>query len=268
MKVIDVSYHNGNIDFAKVRAAGYKGVIIRAGYGTKTVDKKFIQNIKGAIAAGMHIGVYWFMYCKNAEEARQNAVKCVQTIEPYKKHINLSVWSDYEYDSDRYAPGQTVQSRTEFVEVFNSTVAASGYECGTYTNIDYYNNKFDKKVIDKRPKWIARYASKLGDYDCLMWQHTSSGQVPGINGKVDLNVYYGDVKEECKGDGLKMRTIKNGSRGMTVMIWQMIIGVKVDGIFGRNTEEVTKKWQLSHMGAAEVDGIVGQKTWKAGLEGL
>ena len=118
-----------------------------AGYGTGTVDKKFHDNIRGALAAGLKVGIYWFMYGKSDEDAIKNAAKCISVIHSYKQNITLGVWSDWEYDSDRVAPGQTVATRTEFVRLFNKVVTDAGYKAGTYLNIDYYKHKFDMNVL-------------------------------------------------------------------------------------------------------------------------
>lgn len=280
IQVIDVSYHNGIIDFARVKKAGVSGVIIRAGYGTKTVDKKFIVNMKAAIAAGMHIGCYWFMYGENNEDALANARKCVETIKGYKDYIDLGVYSDWEYDSDKRAPGQTKERRTEFVRLFNGYIEEQGFDAGTYTNVDYYKNKFDMSKLKKWPVWIARYNKELGDYDCIMWQYSSIGNVDGITGHVDMNHYYGQVSdnkfenyenyENKSNEGeYKMPTIKRGSTGKAVKVWQIIIGftgTDVDGIFGKNTEKATKEFQEKK--GLVVDGIVGPKSWNAGLSDL
>lgn len=282
MKVIDVSYHNGVIDFNKVKNDGVKGVIIRAGYGKNTMDTQFINNMKGAINAGLHIGIYWFMYGSNDEDAIANAKKCVEIIKGYRDYIDLGVWSDWEYDSDVKATGSiTIARRTEFVRLFNTYIESNGFAAGTYTNVDYYKNRFNMKLLTKWPVWIARYNTTLGDYDCLMWQYSSTGKVAGISGNVDLNEYYGTVSEkpanvepsesesECEQEGYKMPTIRRGSSARAVKVWQAVLGFSgkdVDGIFGPNTEAATRDFQRNH--GLVADGIVGPKTWKAGLESV
>ena len=106
-KGIDVSNYQGKIDWAKVKADGIDFVIIRAGWGKTNVDPKFRANIEGAVTAGLNVGVYWFLYAKNENDIVLNAKKCADVIEPYRKQINLKVWADWEYDSDKYCPGLT-----------------------------------------------------------------------------------------------------------------------------------------------------------------
>ena len=86
MKIIDVSVHQGEIDWKKVKASGVRGAVIRAGYGKGNVDKTFIQNIEGAINAELDfIGVYWFSYAYTKEMALKEAIFCNETIEKYKE---------------------------------------------------------------------------------------------------------------------------------------------------------------------------------------
>lgn len=284
MLVIDVSTHNGTIDFKKVKSNGVKGVIIRAGFGKNSVDKRFIDNIAGAISAGLHIGIYWFIYGSNNAAALKNAEKCIKTISAYKKYIDLGVYSDWEYDSDKKAPGQTKVTRTEFVRIFNEYVENAGFEAGTYTNLDYFKNKFDMERLKKWPVWIAQYNSKLSEeylsgYNIIMWQFSSKGRVSGIKGNVDKNYYYGALNEnktennlensgnsENKSEVYDMPTIRRGSKGKAVKIWQVIIGAKVDGKFGPDTEKRTAAFQEKY--GLLIDKVVGPKTWKVGLESV
>lgn len=90
MKVIDISEHNGSINFDKVKASGVEGVIIRAGFGKGNIDKRFINNIKSAITAGLHIGIYWFSYAYTSEMAKKEADYCLNIIKPYLKKYRSS----------------------------------------------------------------------------------------------------------------------------------------------------------------------------------
>lgn len=189
MKGIDVSYHNGIIDWKKVKQS-VDFAIIRAGYGKSTIDKQFINNICGAHTAGLKIGIYWFIYAANTDEAVLNAKMCEKCIEGYKDIITMRAWADWEYDSDKRNP-QTKESRTAIVKAFCDYLAGKGYEEGVYSNIDYIENKFGD--LSEYPLWLARYYSVPGDYKPFMWQKTSEGKVPGISGNVDMNIYYGNM---------------------------------------------------------------------------
>lgn len=189
MKGIDVSYHNGVIDWQKVKQS-VDFVIIRAGYGKSTMDKQYINNICGAHTAGLKIGIYWFIYAANMDEAILNAKMCEKCIERYKDIITMKVWADWEYDSDKRNP-QTKESRTAIIKAFCDYLAGKGYEAGVYSNVDYLTGKFGD--LSKYPLWLAKYSSSKGDYNPFMWQHSSTGRITGISTDVDMNIYYGNM---------------------------------------------------------------------------
>ena len=194
-KGIDVSYHQGLIDWIKVKASGIEFAIIRAGYGKKTVDKYFIENICGATTVGLKVGVYWFLYAKNEQEAIANAEKFHNTIALYKENITLKVWCDYEYDSDnnsiKNGVVQTKESRTRIVKAFNHYLEEKGWDVGVYANPDYIKNKF--LDLSEYPLWLAYYNNNENNakkYNPIMWQYSSKGTVAGIKGNVDMNYCY------------------------------------------------------------------------------
>lgn len=202
----DISYWQGNVDFNKMKNAGIKAVIIRAGYGT-TMDKRFIKNIKGAIAAGIKIGVYWFIYAKNESGAKANASKCMEIIAPYRDHIKLGVWADWEYDSDKNSGKLTAAARSNLVDSFCKDIQAEGYEAGIYSNQDYIQSgKFTKDLIAKYPLWFAKYSAATGIYanrgkngKPYMWQYQSKakGKTYGVSSTyIDLNKVYIDLEDQ------------------------------------------------------------------------
>lgn len=188
-KGIDVSYHQGVIDWKKVAQSGIEFAIIRAGYGRSTVDKCFVENICGAHTAGLKIGIYWFIYANNEAEAIENADMCDKTIKLYKDIITMKVAADFEYDSDAYSTRQgvknTKESRTRIVKAFLERLKSKGYDVCNYANPDYLKGKFGD--LSAYPLWLARYNDNMGDYKPWMWQYSSTGKVPGIEVNVDLN---------------------------------------------------------------------------------
>ena len=193
LKGIDVSKWNGRIDWKKVKKAGIDFCIIRTGY-SKTVDYKFKYNIEEAIDNGLQIGVYHFSYATTNAKAKEEAEFCLKLIKPYKKYITLGVWFDYEYDSvsysRRYGVYPTKKSVTSLAKTFCSTVEKNGYSTGIYTNLDFSSNYFTKEVLNKYPTWIAVWGKMNYHGKYVMWQYTDSGKVDGINGKVDMNIFY------------------------------------------------------------------------------
>ena len=200
MKGIDVSKHQGLIDWKKVANAGIEFAIIRAGFGKSTVDQYFIENIVGSHTAGLKVGVYWFIYALNEQDAIKNAEMFHKTIAPYKDAITMGVFADYEYDSDSYAKKNgivhSVATRTKIVKAFLNCLKEKGWEVGNYANPDYIKNKFND--LSEYPLWLAWYGAteeKAKGYKPIMFQYTSEGKVDGIKGNVDMNYFYGEIKE-------------------------------------------------------------------------
>lgn len=186
---IDVSYANGTIDWAKVKAAGIAFAIIRAGYGRYEVDSQFSANIKGALAQGIPVGIYWFSYALNVDGAKQEAQKCLETIQGY--NITLPVFFDFEYDTIRYAEEQGVTlgktAYNDHAVAFCEAIKAAGYKAGVYYNLDYYNRFVDTSRLGDYYTWYAQYASSPNISDHDIWQYSSSGTIAGLSGRFDMN---------------------------------------------------------------------------------
>jgi GH25 family lysozyme M1 (1,4-beta-N-acetylmuramidase) len=194
-KWIDVSAHNGVIDWPKVKASGVIGAVLRAGYGNDTSqrDTQFINNIKGVLAAGMKAAVYWFSYADSVDDARKEWEACRAIIAPYKGRI-IFVASDYEYDSVRYytklhggAPSNALINN--MVNAFLNAAKADGWGTALYTNNDYRRNVFSSATLAAWPIWLADYTGGP-DVPCAMQQTGSTGSVPGIRGNVDMDTLF------------------------------------------------------------------------------
>lgn len=189
MKGIDVSKHQGKIDWKKVANSGVEFAIIRAGYGKyKTQeDLYFKQNITGASDAGLLVGVYWYSYATSSLDANEEAKVCLDIIKPYKDKITLPVFFDQEYEPGIKASSK--EGRTTFCNTFIQAIQAAGYESGLYCSADWIKNMVGDV---KGNKWIAQYASKCTytGNDLWGWQYTSKGEVPGISGNVDMDLGY------------------------------------------------------------------------------
>lgn len=255
IKGIDVSKHNGNINWKKVKDDGIKFVIIRAGYGSSTVDEKFEEYIKGAIEEGIDIGIYWFSYAISEEKAKLEAVKCMEVIKPYKDKITYPVFYDFEYDSVSYAKKQGVSinktKATAFAYSFLKEVENGGYIPGLYTNIDFSNNYFFKSLQRDYDLWIAQYASRCSYSEShVMWQYSESGRVSGIDGDTDLDYCY--KKYSSKGDNDNTNKDKEDSISkILIKSLQNALNesyncnLAEDGIFGPKTKAAVEIHPLS-----------------------
>ena len=190
---IDVSKWNGSIDWNAVKNSGVSYVIIRVGYrgssqGALIEDPTFKTNIKGASAAGLKVGVYFFTQAVDEVEAVQEASMVLDRISGYK--ISYPVFLDVESSGGR---GDKIDSatRTAVCKAFCNTIQNAGYTAGIYANKTWLTNKMDAGTLSSYKIWLAQYAAApdyAGRYD--LWQYKSTGKVSGISGNVDLNLSY------------------------------------------------------------------------------
>ena len=184
-KGIDVSKWNGTIDWNKVKNSGIDYVIIRAGYGTSTVDPYFTSHIKGASEAGLKIGIYWFSYATSVSKAQQEVNMCLQTINPYKDKISYPVFFDYEYASVDYAKKLDISLSknlaSNMANTFLAGIENAGYISGVYTNKDFGDRYFYEDILYSNNLWIAQYNSTCTyPRPYMMWQYSDKGTINGI----------------------------------------------------------------------------------------
>ncbi len=190
---IDISKHNGTVDWNAVKNAGVEFVILRCGYrgsasGVLVEDEKFRTNIKGATAAGLKVGIYFFSQAVNEMEAVEEASLTLSLIKGHK--ISYPVYIDVEAANGR-ADGLSAAERTKVVRAFCETVRDSGYTAGVYSNKNWFAEKMDTGAFGNYRIWLAQYTESptyTGRYE--MWQYSSRGTIPGIKGDVDLNICY------------------------------------------------------------------------------
>lgn len=190
---IDVSKWNGDVDWKAVAGAGVDFAIIRCGYrgsstGTLVEDPYFKQNIAGATANGIKVGVYFFTQAITEAEAVEEASMAISLVKGY--HLQLPVFIDTEGSGGR-GDKLNKTERTSVVKAFCETVKAAGYKAGVYASRSWYMDNLNAEDLSSYHIWVARYAKECGytgHYD--IWQYTDSGTIPGIKGKVDLNIGY------------------------------------------------------------------------------
>ncbi len=190
---IDVSKWNGTIDWKAVKNSGVSYVIIRCGYrgsskGALIEDPKYKENIKGATAAGLKVGVYFFTQAVNEVEAVEEASMVLDLVKNYK--ISYPIFLDVESSGGR-ADGLDKNTRTKVIKTFCETIRSAGYTPGVYANKTWLTNKMNAGELGAYKIWLAQYAATptySGRYD--MWQYKDTGKVSGISGNVDLNISY------------------------------------------------------------------------------
>lgn len=195
---IDVSSHQGLIDWAQVAGAGVDFAMIRAGYRgyynpTLNQDVYFEYNMENALANGLEVGVYFFSQAVTVEEAREEAYQLLEWIEDYD--ITYPVVFDWESVDDEYSrtrdtDGETV---TECALAFCQIIEEAGYLPMTYGSpTKIYAGGIDLTQLQDYPFWLAHYTTDWVPtsfrYHYHMWQYSSDGSVPGIEGRVDLDL--------------------------------------------------------------------------------
>lgn len=201
LRGIDVSYHQGEIDWKKVKAAGYDIAIIQAGRrgytkGGLAEDELFAANMKGAAEAGMKIGVYFFSQAINVQEAIEEAEMTLRLIEPYRDSITMPVYYDwekiYEYDTEPRTAGLDSDILSDCAVAFCETVRAGGFEPGLYfsRHTGYYG--FDLTRLEDVSMWFALPKAKFPSfyYRVDAWQYSFEEKIPGIETPCDANLFF------------------------------------------------------------------------------
>lgn len=195
-KGIDVSKHQGEIDWAKVAADGVEFAFIRVGnrgYGSGAIvdDPQFEANVVGAITNGIRVGVYFFSQAINEEEAIEEARFVLEKVAPYK--ISCPIVLDVEKVSDSEARMNKIskEQRTANTLAFLKEVEAAGYKTMLYHNMEMATMKMDMTQLENYEKWFAYYNKELYyPYAYSVWQYTDKGKVDGITGDVDMNISF------------------------------------------------------------------------------
>ena len=269
----DISTHNGNVDMKRVRDAGYKRVGIRAGYGKNNTDQKFNKSALACVNLGVPVILYWFSYAYTIDMARKEAEYAVEHAKKYWDICPIAF--DLEYDSVRYARTKGINIdkdlATKMAVAFMNKIKELGYIPVIYSNKDYLKNYFNisyiTNAIGPTYLWYARYASAITTEErnkADIWQFTSKGTIPGINGNVDINEFYTDfetVSKEPEENSLCNINILNFQKAANMDGYMDMNGNPLveDGIDGPKTQYVRKQINLKAKKTA-----LG---WKTGSKG-
>ncbi len=187
-KGIDISHHQGNIDFDKLKG-NIDFAMIRTSYGAFYEDRNYKQNIAGLERIGVPYGLYHFSYATSVEAAKKEAEGFLNLIKNYKPMYPVVI------DIESSQQTSTVRGDTlvDIADTFCKMVQDSGYYVMIYANLDYFNNKLNNSSLDDYDKWLAQWSSKpTYSKPFGIWQYSSKGSIPGISGNVDLDIAYKD----------------------------------------------------------------------------
>ena len=192
---IDVSSYQGTIDWKKVANSGVTFVIIRVGgrgyTGGNLYDDKMAQkNYEGAKKAGLKIGAYFFSQAISTEEAVEEARYLLEKTSTWE--LDMPLVYDWEYiDEDARTANVSKQTLTDCMIAFCEEIQSAGKEPMIYFNPNHAKRMFHIEQVTDYPFWLAMYTDWMTyPYKFNMWQYTNAGSVPGIKGKVDINLLF------------------------------------------------------------------------------
>lgn len=195
---IDISEHQGDIDWQQVKEAGVDFAFVRVGYrsyggGLITIDSNLHTNLEGASAAGIDVGVYFYSQAVNTDEAIEEADAVLDAIEGYD--ITYPVAFDWElvYNDQARTDSVSVETLADCCVAFCERVKSAGYTPMIYQNTSTAMNKLDLPRVKDYEFWLAEFSSFPSFYyEYDVWQYSSEGTVPGIDAAVDLNICFRD----------------------------------------------------------------------------
>ena len=192
---IDVSHYQGEIDWQKVKAAGIEFVFVRLGYrgygqeGVLKLDTNFEKNMKGARAAGLDVGVYFFAQAVNETEAIEEAEFVLEHLIEYDLQMPIVYDPESILHEEARTDNVTEEQFTKNTKAFCETIEKSGYDAMIYCNMTWQAFKLDLEELEEYPIWYADYEEyPQTPYHFEIWQYSNEGTVDGIQGNVDLNI--------------------------------------------------------------------------------
>ena len=196
---VDVSDHQGEIDWEKAKADGVRFAILRIGYrgyseGSLCTDERFAENYVNARKAGLQVGVYFYSQALSTEEARAEAAYVLDLLDEVP--LELPVFYDWEEVSSGRTGGKASSAVGDYALHFCQSITEGGYQAGVYFNQRYGYSIMHLEALTAYPFWIAEYDSYQSfGYQTDFWQFTGSGHVDGINVIVDMDLMYAPEEE-------------------------------------------------------------------------
>lgn len=267
VKGIDVSSHQGIVDWKRVKQSGCDFAILKVIRKDLAKDNQFERNWQECFSNNVTVcGVYNYSYANSVEKAVNDANMLVLAL----NGRNVTVWLDIEDDVQE--PMQL--DLIHMINAYERVIKAAGLSFGVYTGLDFYKRHF--KPYEKYfnwNMWIAKYGKDNGEVSGKMpaiskpllgWQYSSKGRVPGVTGNCDVNLFYSGVSANKK-PSVSYPTLRFGDKNTYVLSWQMFLNLtgfdcgKEDGIFGSKTRQAVILFQ-SIRGLAPT-GVIDTETW-------
>lgn len=200
-KGVDVAVYQGAVDWNAVKNAGYSFAFVKIGSGKSGLDPYFAANMFGANAAGLKVGAYVYSYSTTVEGILQEAAFAIAALEPFS--VSLPVVLDLEESAHK---SLTKEQMGALITAFCETIKSAGYYPMIYSNKNMLVNQIGAVPYDV---WVAQYSDTCDYANPAFWQFSSSGSVPGIAGRVDVNYQFKDYSDLIVANGFVDR---NGKR--------------------------------------------------------
>lgn len=211
IKGIDVSKHNGNVNFEKIKQSGIDFVILRIGYrgyldGSLNIDTNFIQNYNRAKERGLHVGGYFFSQAKNKNEGIAEREYCLKIIKDNNIYFDYPVYIDTERANNTHsgrADKISNNDRTSALFGFCSNMESNGFYTGIYRSEQWLKTKTNYNALTIYDKWVAKWSNfapskNYGNYN--MWQYSNNYKIDGT--RFDISNAYIDFAKVIKDKGL------------------------------------------------------------------
>lgn len=214
-KGIDLSEHNGTVNFDKLKASGIDFVLLRAGYGSankypEQYDARFEEYYRKAKAAGLGVGAYWYSYANNADMAADEAASFIKALKG--KQFDYPVYIDLEEDKIAGQLGKTEYSNV--AAKILSTVESHGYWVGIYASLYYLSNRLDMSKLSRYAVWCAQWNDVCQYENAGIWQYTNNLDANGVTGAVDGDYAYYDYPTQIKAKGLNGYSKKSDNKDL------------------------------------------------------
>ncbi len=264
-QVIDLSEYQSSVDFTRLKQAGIAGSILRCGYSRwgsgkqKREDSRFQAAYQAAMQAGMPVGAYYYSTASTEDEAKAEAEFTLALLEGMQ--FAYPIYWDTE---DGYHQAKLSKARlTQVAKAYLETVEGAGYYVGVYSYLYWLQSRLDMTALSAYDVWVAQYNDTL-DYSGAygMWQYTSTGTVPGVNGAVDLNWAYRDypsIIREAGLNGFGKRKIQALVVYQTWLASRYGYRIVADGLWGPTTRLDSIKAMQTEMKLVP-DGVWGTRS--------
>ncbi len=257
-KGIDVSHHEGAIDWNKVKQSDITFAIVRCGYGNDDVtqdDKYFADNIKGCKENEITYGIYIYSYATTTEMAKSEANHVLRLIRETDANPTMPIYYDLE---DKTQENLSKKKLGDIAETFAGEINKAGYKVGVYASLYWWNNKLTDSRFDKWDRWVAQYNSECAygnKYN--IWQYTETGAVDGISAKIDVNIL---LSRECSIEGHQYKiksVIKKATKkenGKATYVCKICGSEKTDKIY-KATAITLDKTSYTYSGKNKKPGV-------------